>query len=215
MLRLPKLFRGKVVVFPLFVELVARRARSQAYACQTPPSPEFLVFGVVAPFLPSAVVTFLPGFQCAGSYKLVTRDLSTENRFQHMFARVHPSFFFPCSGLAACEGPSLRSDRWDKQGAAKETDAAQGAASRTRPHERGPRRLERAPSPGGTTRSLRSGAQKEGSGVRSETENARWAAKARSPHQGTRLILEPRNGSFWNLAHFGTQTKRKLSGTAA
>ena len=70
MLRLPKLFRGKVVVFPLFVELVARRARSQAYACQTPPSPEFLVFGVVAPFLPSAVVTFLPGFQCAGSYKL-------------------------------------------------------------------------------------------------------------------------------------------------
>ena len=32
---------------------------------------------------------------------------------------------------------------------------------------------------------------------------------------GTRLILEPRNGSFWNLAHFGTQTKRKLSGTAA
>ena len=155
MLRLPKLFRGKVVVFPLFVELVARRARSQAYASQTPPSPEFLVFGVVAPFLPSAVVTFLPGFQCAGSYKLVTRDLSTENRFQHMFARVHPSFFFPCSGLAACEGPSLRSDRWDKQGAAKETDAAQGAASRTRPHERGPRRLGLAPSPGGTTRSPR------------------------------------------------------------
>ena len=36
-----------------------------------------------------------------------------------------------------------------------------------------------------------------------------------STASGTRLILEPRNGSFWNLAHFGTQTKRKLSGTAA
>ena len=33
--------------------------------------------------------------------------------------------------------------------------------------------------------------------------------------RGTRLILEPRSGSFWNLAHFGTGTKRKLSGTAA